>query len=361
MNYINKKYKKKYTPKNNKKRFIIILSVSLLIVGITTISIFALKKDDLTKNPVFTVDNIEVFYEEFNLHLQNKKALTANYFKEEYDVDFNDKFWTSTYHGENPTEYVKKQALDDLLEIKVEQMLMKENNIIQDISYHTFLENLQEENQKRKSDFENEKTIYGSTQYDTLEYYNYEHHINWQRLVGGKSKEFENELSDHTFNEFYWEIREDYFKQPDSFYYQVISINNEQKTSITLEDIKREILEGQATFEDIHQNHDISINVEVKTLDPEMISRDSIFERNLYDVFLELKEGDFTDTYLVDNEEVIFRLKNRNVGEYNKYKDVKKEVAKIYTQKQLEEEVSQRLRNIKVVFNDEVYDKITMY
>jgi hypothetical protein len=334
---------------------LIVLSVAIVLVVFITIVASILHKTDKT---VFTIDEYEVTDDEFNHILQNMKALTVNYFKEKYNVDYSKNFWKSSYGGKNPSEYAKQEAMDYLLKIKTEQIIMKENGIIEDLSYEAINKHLKAENERRKKELENKRPIYGPVQYNITEYYSYHQNINRQALVEKWAKNFGHTLSDEFLEGYYGEIKDHYFKKADSVIYEKIAVKSEPNGMEILEEFKKKASIAKLTTDEATQSMDRFITVERKFIDPKEIKKEASIENELYEAFLELNEGDFTEIYQMDNEDVMFRMIEKQHNGYEHYSDVKNTVVKIYAQEQLDKRVSQRLKNVSVKINDPIYDKI---
>ncbi|OCT13016.1 hypothetical protein A8709_22110 [Paenibacillus pectinilyticus] len=110
---------------------------------------------------------------ELQLFMNGVKAQVAAYFKQTYNSDDSPSFWTTSFHGEVPIEKVKQSALEQLKEVKVQQLLAQQYSLVDDLSYSAFLGNWTKENQRRKEALKNNQVIYGPKQYDERGYYNY--------------------------------------------------------------------------------------------------------------------------------------------------------------------------------------------
>lgn len=313
-----------------------------------------------TDKTVFTIDDYAVKEDEFNYALQNMKALTVSYFKEQYNADYSMNFWKSRYGGENPSDYAKQKALKYLVKIKTEQIIMKKNGIIQDLSFDAINESLKKENEQRKSKIENKRPIYGPVQYNITEYYSYYQEVNRQKLVEKWAENYRNTLSDDFFKAYYENIKNQYFKKPDSFTYEKISTKTEPNSEGILEEFKKIASNEKLTTGMLKQRTNPLISIEKDYLDPKEIRKEDPIENHLYEAFHGLNEGDFTEIYQIDHEDMIFRLIEKQKNGYENYSDVKNTVVKIYAQNQLDKKVNQRLKTANVKINHEIYNNITL-
>lgn len=133
--------------KGKKLLFVACSMIIVIIAGALSLgNMPALNPADKT---AFTIDNYDVSESEFQAFLQSNKALTTSYFKRTYNADYDKDFWTASFNGENPLEYAKQKAMDELVKVKMEQIILKENGILSDISYEAFLKSYDQENKDR--------------------------------------------------------------------------------------------------------------------------------------------------------------------------------------------------------------------
>lgn len=64
-------------------------------------------------------------------------------------------------------------AWKDVLEAKAYQILAKEAGLMEDISYHAFLQEMEKENNQRKQAYDAGKIVYGLVEYDEVSYQSY--------------------------------------------------------------------------------------------------------------------------------------------------------------------------------------------
>ncbi|MGW3955772.1 hypothetical protein ACWEKM_33770 [Streptomyces sp. NPDC004752] len=82
-------------------------------------------------------------------------------------------FWTRPATVETPLGTLRRQALDELIGIKVQQVLAREAGILTEIGYPTFLRRLQEENEQRRRHVACHEPIFGPKQYTEQSYFSY--------------------------------------------------------------------------------------------------------------------------------------------------------------------------------------------
>lgn len=192
------------------KTFIILVTV---IVALLSLFLIAPSSNNDVEDiqTVATMNGEPIQIPEFMLILNNNYvAKTYNYFSNNYGVKNYKDFWTTVYGNEKPIDYAKNLALKELIRIKSEQILMKEYGVANDISYGSFLNELEQENKRRKIAVDNNQVIYGPIEYSEYQYFS---HVFANHVVELKKK-----LEKETFNinesdlrALYENVKEEYF------------------------------------------------------------------------------------------------------------------------------------------------------
>ena len=110
----------------------------------------------------------------FKQYLAKNKAQVYSQFSQKYPILNPSGFWQTTFgNNEIPAEVLKKKALDESVNILVQQILAKKEGLLEDISYSGFLEKLETTNEYRKQSVTNKKIIYGPAEYTEVAYFDY--------------------------------------------------------------------------------------------------------------------------------------------------------------------------------------------
>lgn len=113
-------------------------------------------------------------------------------------------------------------SIEDCARIKLAELAMKEYGLLKDISYRTFLDNLERENQRREESYQKEQVIYGPQKYGDGEYF--------AHTFANLEKELKKKLDE----EFGWSREENlkryYEKHKDAYYRRSDSIEVEKIT-----------------------------------------------------------------------------------------------------------------------------------
>ncbi|OPA80492.1 hypothetical protein BVG16_07125 [Paenibacillus selenitireducens] len=153
----------------------VVAGVVLLVLTIFTSAVWAKEKGHAKDEEDFIakINDVPISLPEFERAVQWNKSSVLHYFQEKYHAAQTPEFWTTSFQGEIPVEMLKKKAFDDSLRIKVRQLIAKEQGVVQDISYDGFLQQLQQENVRRKQAIQNHEVVYGPEQYQEEAYFEY--------------------------------------------------------------------------------------------------------------------------------------------------------------------------------------------
>lgn len=168
---------------------------------------------------LLTIDGYGVTEEEFLLFLSGQKAVTANHFWVEYQVQPDADFWTTPVNGEIPIEYAKQRALEELITAKETMILAAEREILPYQSYDELLEEMESENADRAEKLERGEVFYGVSQFTPFTYYQY---VN--NNAGAELEYTQRELVTPTHEELLelYETYQDYFQLGTVYEYEVL-------------------------------------------------------------------------------------------------------------------------------------------
>ena len=200
--------------------------VGLLVLTVCTSAAFAKGSsgaNEAAEGVMATVDGVPITVQEFNRAIQINKPRVMNYFYEIYGAEQTSSFWTSSYAGEVPLDKLGKAALDESINIKVRQMVAREQGVLGDISYHGFLKQLEQENERRAKAAANGEVIYGPIQYNEGAYFAY---IMTNAATTVKQKlEKQLQPDEVTLKSFYDQNKQDLYAHPGEVEVRIISIS----------------------------------------------------------------------------------------------------------------------------------------
>jgi hypothetical protein len=110
----------------------------------------------------------------FKQYIAKYKAQVYSQFSQKYSVINQSGFWETSFgNNEVPAEFLKRKALDECTIIITQQILAREEGLLEDISYSGFLNKLESTNEQRKQSVTNKKVIYGPVEYTEAAYFDY--------------------------------------------------------------------------------------------------------------------------------------------------------------------------------------------
>jgi hypothetical protein len=122
---------------------------------------------------VVAVDGQGVPVRELELFLAQDRWAAFAYYQQHYGASDHPGFWSTTYGGEAPAEYLKKLAVADAVRATVQFDLAHKYGLIPDPGYAAFLRSLAAENARRAQALSQHQPIYGPEQYTETTYFTY--------------------------------------------------------------------------------------------------------------------------------------------------------------------------------------------
>lgn len=155
-----------------------LIAAFLVLMAIGLLSFTNMDDDSHTgdgSEHVMTIDGEAVSRREFDMYLSKNTGDIYHHFYQAYGVEDGEGFWQGSYGGERPLAMLKEKALKELLKVKIEQIMAKEEGLTKDVGYEAFLLKYSAENERRKKAVANNEVIYGPVQYEEAQYYFYLH------------------------------------------------------------------------------------------------------------------------------------------------------------------------------------------
>ncbi|WP_405976366.1 hypothetical protein OG496_54125 [Streptomyces sp. NBC_00988] len=156
------------------------LAVAAAITGLSLLTDGGARRQATAPTPspsptavIATIDGQTIPVREFALYLAQERSATFTHFQNTFGAQDGPHFWTTSYGGSTPTDYIKKQALADVTRTTVQQQLAHHYGLLADPSYATFLLNWTKENQRRQQAVAAHQVIYGPVQYTEANYFDY--------------------------------------------------------------------------------------------------------------------------------------------------------------------------------------------
>lgn len=122
---------------------------------------------------IATINGEPVAVGEFDLFASQNRSKVIQYFRINYNIEYSDKFWRKKVKGNSALELLKKLTFENLIELKMQQILAREYGIVERIDYEDFLEKLDAENNRRANKLLKSESVYGPVVYEKEIYFAY--------------------------------------------------------------------------------------------------------------------------------------------------------------------------------------------
>ena len=127
--------------------------------------------DDLV---LATLDGEPVTYGEFRLHFLECRSAVVSELNSRYGFADSGEYWTTPLpDGTTPLELAVDRTMEKLRAIKARQILFLEYGICEDITYHTFRQQWEAENERRETAVLKGQAVYGPVRFEEAGYFSY--------------------------------------------------------------------------------------------------------------------------------------------------------------------------------------------
>ena len=212
------------------KRYTIFLLIGALILCLGIVCLTKCKYSEM--QPIMYVNGEPVTIREFKQRMEyDYRAVTIDYFARNWNAQVDEEFWGKRFRDITPREYLAERTIENCALIKIQTLKMKEMGIINDISYQSFLSDLEVENQRRKETVQKGGIIYGPEQYSENEYFEY--------VFSNLRKELKEKMAtelgwneESELQEYYETFKDSYYKYSDDIEIikLVVPYNNDSKS-----------------------------------------------------------------------------------------------------------------------------------
>lgn len=343
------------------KKYVFVSIAFLGILIIISMYLLMANRSVAEHDPALTVNNEPIAAGEFRARLSyNYVAKTYSYFKDKYGVDPGKDFWTTTYGGESPISYAREATLNDEVRIKVQQLLMKQNGIISDISYEGFLKSLADENQRRQEAVKKGQIVYGPTQFGENEYFDYQFSNSVFKL---KEKLYAGSISEDDLRKLYERDREEKYRLPDYIKIQKIVIpfgsteSEKQKAeqSITLAKTR---LNSGSDFESAAKLYSENGQVSDQIFDETTAKRDVILSAELKTIAAKLEIAQVSDVIETRSEFVLIKCIDKKQARYQNFDAVRTKVQSGDMDKKYNVLIDKLVEEAHIQMNASVYNRL---
>ncbi|WP_251563206.1 peptidylprolyl isomerase [Paenibacillus pasadenensis] len=326
-------------------------------------------KESNSKATVVTINNTPIGTEEFQLFLDQQRSDTVGYFKEKYGAVDSPDFWTTAFGDEVPIEKAKQLALDALTSVKIQQLLAKQEGLVQELDYPAFLQQLAKENKRRETAVQQKKVIYGPVQYDAWSYYNYLF-SNLVNDLKSKLKAQDEAASDETLREFYNRIKDPLYREKKEITVEQLYISNndgqgwdsaeaKQSAFDKLQEAAASVRKGASFAEAAaHDGGTFEFQLKEQRFDQRSSKQDAELSKALRDWAMQAKKGQVSEPIEAADGMYVLRLLTTKGGDFQTFEHVKEELKIRYAEDRYQRRIQILRSEAHVVVNTKHYQSI---
>lgn len=345
-------------------------AVSMLMIGtciLCSLSIAGIVAAHNKDTAVVYINDEPLSLREYTRVVLEKKAGVFEYFKQKYNAGYDRDFWSSSFNGEIPGDYLKEKALEECIKIKAQQILAKEKGIQKDISYAAFIKDFQKENRRRQKAVKNNEIIYGPVEYKEGDYFN---HIFSKAVISLKEKLKGNEIAvdDKELQDFYLANKLERYGGKGYLKVNIIALSfldKDLKEDRALKaDMKRKIEDAYGQLRSGGNFDEVAavFNQNGKVIEQEFTDETArINDRNrIYQVASKLPVGSISEVFEGNGSFNIVKCVRKDLGEAKPYEDIKHQVESDYIKERYDSMVRDMLEKVRVNIVRKVYDNISI-
>ncbi|HHW00179.1 MAG TPA: hypothetical protein GXX36_11555 [Clostridiaceae bacterium] len=358
--------KKKNCNNGLKNRKVLFATIICCVIVFSVIVICLLQAKPADSDIVALIENEPVTVKEFRHYILEERGAVIEYFRNKYGVQDDPDFWSSSYNGENPSEVVKRNAINEIKRTKVQLLMAQKEGIIENISYESLLREMEKENKKRKEAIEKKQIIFGLKEYDPRTYLFYK--------MAELSKELKSRLlaklnvSDEQIRDYYEQVKDIYYTQGKRVKTKIIKLSyadEDGKVRAEMKDdlrdkcdeIKKRINDGES-FEKIIEELNISDDDSERIFDNKTASVDARLNPVLREIVMGMDAGEISDVIEEGNAFYIVKCLESIVLSYKPFDEVKENLRARYIDDKYSEYIDKLVEEANVLIYDNVYKKV---
>lgn len=301
----------------------------------------------------------------FERRMVRHRAAAYSYFRRAHDAEDCSGFWTTSFGGEVPLEWLKRRALDDCVRIKVEQILARDHGVVAEIGYAAFLDALACENERRSEALAAGQPIYGPQHYGEDEYFTYLHS---NMVIELKRRLSRTQLkpSEHALRRHYEAVKDDLYARGDRLTVLEIAVpfGPEDAECLSRSEAKQRVEEARAriaageAFDAVARLYGDDASPVEKTLDDETARFDGQHCPVLRETAFGLAEGEVSRVFEENRAfHLITCVRWQPLG-YRSFEEVRQNVLSGYVDQQYAELLDRLVSEARVDINVAVYEDV---
>lgn len=344
--------------KHKKSIVYVVVLATLLSFAVACSRRFMPANGDLGKfETVATVNEEPIAYGEFIHDLEANRSSIYAYFHDKYGIEDNAAFWTTAYGDEIPEEKLKKQAMESSVRRKVLQIAAKKYGLVEDISYHKLLLDLQKTNAMRQDKLRRKEVVFGPVAYDEQTYFAESALVLKRNVIEALKSEFQISQQDAADE---YEKNKQQFSLGESRTIQslAVSFTDEQDKArkrgsalAKLESIKNKMDSG-IPFDDIYaefvQHQDEFLQASEKVYEDNAVRTEAIRNPKLIGEIVKLSMGQTTGIVEQEHAIGIYACVEKHALGFSTFEQVKSKILSDLAERKVAEYVDQRVKDAKV-------------
>lgn len=356
----------------NKSSLVWLFTAGILTLVFLSVAILAKPKPSNANQEdafIATVNGIPIHTSEYQRAIHANKSGIIHYFHEKYDAGQSATFWTTSFGGEIPLELLKEKALENSVSLKIQQIIAKEQGVLPEISYDSFLQNLNHENERRRKAIKNNQVVFGPAQYTEEAYLEY---VMGNSILSVKNRLMDQEWkpTEQQMRTFYETKKDKLYRAPATVKVQQISLSFLDANLSTDEELKRQKKKRMnAVLGKIASG--LSFEQAAKELGHEGKVTEQSYNLDSYrhnarspvaQAAEKLQIGEVSGIIEENGHfHLIQCIENEKAGSnFLSFDEIKEQVLRDYIDHRYEEYVRTRIADVQVVVNEESYQNFKM-
>jgi len=271
-------------------------------------------------------------------------------------------FWTRSYGGETPRQWLLRRTLEECVRFQVELGWGKREGLLPGTSYGEFLRALDRENERRRVALAKGEPIYGPQQYGEDEYFTY--------VIGNLRLRVQERLADSEFRvskqdlqQYYESVKGRYFDRGYRVKVWAIEVmvgkgeggaqsHTEQEAQARITEAKARLDKGEA-FEEVAAayNENGGLHEQVFDYETSQMADRSRMAAARREAAMRLSEGEVSEVLREMNTCYILKCVKKDALGYLPFEEVEEPLRRMYTRDRYEQRVDEMVKSATIKVN----------
>lgn len=334
---------------------VLIIGLVVVVIGLVgfTYGLTSGKEEVNKQNQMLSINGIDISEEEFKLFLQDEKAATAAYFYQKYGAEDSIDYWDEEYEGEIPIDFARKNAIEKLVRLKVEQELAVESGFLESPVF-----------EKIEKELKKEDSIYGVESLSLYQQYMLYHSKVLIDTLTKFKKDFSG-LQEEDLQKHYDDHQFTMFKEADEVrttQIEVVLTNNDLKDQFLAGIITD--LQNDSSINELEEKYKEQYGFTVQEkeygLQEGKDENSSQLEMQLANEAYTLRVGEVSEPVQYGEQYFIIMVKERNEGGIKDYEEVRGNIENILMEEEFNKVIEDNIQNSQIILNKQKLSDIQM-